>query len=149
MEDYSLISEYLKQNKIEKARKIIEKYYGNNLKLYFYYLGLSYCAEKDFNKAILFLCASKNHGLNNYVLAYNLGVAYLGKKEYESAEKYFMESVTLNKNFSSNYINLAYINLKKGDAKGAYRIIKSALTFLDDIDLLNIEKKLLRNLLVN
>jgi tetratricopeptide (TPR) repeat protein len=138
------ISNYLKQKQVQRARKLIEASYKTNLKLYYYYLGLSFCAEKDFNKAILYLILSKNHGLENHLVYYNLGVSYLGQGDMDTAEQYFSESLKLKSDFINSYINLAYISNKKGDSKKAYRIIKTALALSDDSELQNIEKKLLK-----
>jgi tetratricopeptide (TPR) repeat protein len=144
LENTSVISSYLKQKKTQKARKLIEVSFKDNLKLYFYYLGLSYCAEKEYSKAIVYLNLSKDHGLRNHLLYYNLGVSFLGHGDLDMAEKHFSESLNLNRDFINSYINLAYISNKKGDNKKAYRIIKSALAVSDDSELQNIEKRLLK-----
>jgi uncharacterized protein HemY len=133
MNDVTSISKLIKRNRTEEARKAIAKYYRNDLKMYFYYLGISFLPEKDYNKVILFLNTSRLNGFRNYLLHYNLGIAYLGKEDYKSAEENFIES----------------INLKRNNSKKAYRVIKTALTLSDDSRLIAIEKKLLRDLSSN
>jgi tetratricopeptide (TPR) repeat protein len=149
MEDVALICDCLKNNKTDVARVLIEKTLKHDLKLYYYYLGLSCSTDKDYNKAILFFNASINNGLNNFLLSYNLGVAHLGKKDYDRAEKYFNYCIEQNNEYVNAYINLAYIYMKKGDLKRAYRVIKTAESVCNDDRILDIEKKLLNSLLSN
>jgi uncharacterized protein HemY len=146
MKGANSISELLSKNRTAEARKVIEKYYKDNPKLYFYYLGISFLPEKDYNKVILFLGVSKNKGLNSYLLYYNLGLAYLNKEDYKNAEENFKESIDLNRNFLNSYINLAHIYVKRNDNKKAYRIIKTALVCSDDSRLYSIEKALLKRI---
>lgn len=144
MDINEVIIRLIKDNKIESAMEIIEREYKNNLKLYNYYTALSYCKVGNYKDAILLFNYAKNKGLNYYLLYYNLGVACLEENDYYNAEKNFCKVIELNKSYSKTYLNLAYIKLKGGDLKSAYRIVKLGLSFCNDTELKRAETKLLK-----
>ena len=83
----TVISSLLKENRISYARNIINENFDSNHKLFYYYMGLSYCCDRNYNKAIIFFNKAKEKGLDNYLINYNLGTAYLETQKYKMAEE--------------------------------------------------------------
>lgn len=144
MENDFIVLKLLKENKIENAKKIINNIYFNNKKKYNYYMGLICCFENRYSEAIKHFNCAIEFGYSNYLVYYNLGVAYLEINSLKPAENCFLKSIYKNNSFSKSYINLAYIYIKNGDNKKAYRIIKTCLAFTDSEQIEEIEKKLLK-----
>ena len=144
----TVISSLLKENKISYARNIIHENFNSNHKLFYYYMGLSYCCDKDYNKAIIFLKEAKEKGLDNYLINYNLGTAYLEIKNYRKAEECLLYSINKNKQYVNNYINLSYIYCMECNYKKAYRIIKYGISMnAANEKLSNIEPVLLKKIM--
>lgn len=140
----TVISSLLKENRISYARNIINENFDSNHKLFYYYMGLSYCCDRNYNKAIIFFNKAKEKGLDNYLINYNLGTAYLETQKYKMAEECLLCSLNKNKQYVNNYINLSYIYCLEQNYKKAYRIIEYGVAVNDDNEKLdNIEKMLI------
>jgi Flp pilus assembly protein TadD len=148
MEYNKIILKLISDQQLNNARRFIYKiYFNNDKKLYYYYTGLSYCAEKDYSRALVLFEASANNGLDEYLLHYNIGVALLESNDLEAAEKAFHKAICLNNNLIAAYQNLAHIFMKRSDIHSAYRIIKTCNSLTSNDELINMEKHLLTKLL--
>lgn len=143
MDKDTISSDIFNSANMNNARIFIKSFYKNNPKLLFYYLALSYCKEKDYNRAMEYFNSAIKEGLNNYLIYYNLGVLYLERSEFIKSEIYLKKSIELNKQFDKSYINLAFIYYKTGDIKRAYRTIKMGTSYNQNHILAEIERKLL------
>jgi tetratricopeptide (TPR) repeat protein len=144
----TVISSLLKENKLSCARNMIKENLSSDKKLFYYYMGLSYCCDRDYNKAVYYFKEARNKGLDNYLINYNLGTAYLEIHEYKAAEEYFLYSINKNRQYENSYINLSYIYCMNNDYKKAYRIIKYGISMNRTSEKLNhIETVLLKNII--
>ncbi|MDF2673291.1 MAG: tetratricopeptide repeat protein [Clostridiales bacterium] len=143
MDRIDISSDIFKNTNMNSTRLIIRRCYKNNSKLLFYYLALSYCKEKNYDKAIGYFKSSLNEGLSNYLIYYNLGVAYLESSDFAKAEIFLKKSIELNNEYEKSYINLAFVYYKTGDIKKAYRTVKLGTIYNKNPELRRIEKKLL------
>lgn len=137
------IIKYINESDIDYAKKLIQKNFENNERLYNYYMGLCYCYEKKYTLAIYYFKEAIYNGLINSVAYYNLGTCYLEIEKFELAKECFKKSIELDYKFISSYINLAYIYYVNNDYKEAYKIIKLCLSYNENDKLKDIEKKLL------
>ena len=145
----TVISSLLKDNKISHARNIIHENFDSNHKLFYYYMGLSYCCDRDYNKAIVFFKKAKEKGLDNYLINYNLGTAYLETEKYKMAEECLLYSLNKNRQYVNNYINLSYIYCLECNYKKAYRIIKYGIAVNEANEKLNNVENILLKKIVN
>lgn len=137
------IIKFINEDDVNYAKKLIEKNFKDNYKLYNYYMGLCCCCEKKYFSAIYHFNEAIKNGLINAVIYYNLGTAYLETGNYKLAKECFLNCIELDFKFTNSYINLAYIYYINKDFKAAYRIIKLCLSYSDDDKIKDIEKKLL------
>lgn len=143
MDSIDISSDIFKNSNMNHTRLILNKCYKSNTKLLFYYLALSYCKEKNYDKAIGYFKSALNEGLRNYLIYYNLGVAYLESSDFVNSEIFLKKSLELNCEFEKSYINLAFVYYKTGDIKKAYRTVKLGTIYNMNPELGRIEKKLL------
>jgi Flp pilus assembly protein TadD len=141
-----MIIKYIGEMELNKARKIIRSCYKNNYKMQYYYLGLTFCSEKQYTRALCMFKASETNGLNNGLLYYNMGVAYLELKETCQAEMNFIKAISLDNYHVNSYMNLGYIYCKSGDFKSAYRILKSGAAKTENPSLIRISDKIYSNI---
>lgn len=137
------ILDCIKTGRTDKARKLIEERLLNNPEEYFYCLALCCCAEKSYNSSIFYFKCSISSGLKHYLVYYNMGIAYMELGNNTKAEECLKQSIALNNRFTKSYMSLSRIYLIAGNRKKSYRIIKEALSVIDDPELSEIEKKLL------
>jgi len=137
------ILDYIKTGKTDKARKMIEEGLADRPEEYFYCLALCCCVEKSYSSSIFYFKCSISSGLKHYLVYYNMGIAYMEIGNNAKAEECFKESIVLNNRFKKTYMSLSRIYLLSGNKKKAYRVIKEALSIIDDPELSEIEKKLL------
>lgn len=143
MKNSNEIINFIKSNNIELARNRIQQYYKDSKGQYFYYMGLSFCAEGDFSKAVDCFKKAEKSGLIDYKLFYNIGTSSIEIEDYSMAEVYFKKSLKLNNGYEECYINLAYLYYRLGDVKRAYRTIKSGMTNCSGNKLKYIELRLI------
>lgn len=143
------ILENIKKQKIRCATKLIERSFSINDPKYFYYKALCSYAKKNLKDAVAYLNLALEKDLNNYLVYYNLGVVNIELKRENLAIENFRKSLKCNNTYEKSYINLAYIYFNNGDKRSALRIIKEGITHTSSKELIDIEKKLLTNILTN
>lgn len=141
MEETQEIINLIKGNKIYKARKKIYELFKNNLKLFYYYIALTYCAEGQYEFAVECFKLSIRNGLNSYIAYYNLGVSYIEINENKKAVDCFVNSIKFKKDYLKSYLCLIDLLNNLGENKNAYRVLKTATIYCESQYVYIIEKK--------
>lgn len=113
-------------NFLSKMIKDKPDYYGAYIHLGAYYLSIKRFneAEEAFKTALKYTGDEDRHIVMN-----NFCALYLEKGDYVKAEKYCLESIELNKEYSLSYNNLVSIYLETGDLNKSYILIQEAIKY--------------------
>lgn len=147
MDKVVLICSLIKEKKEFEARRILKSNFIRDSRLFNYYMGLSYLSESNFKKADYYFSAAEDYGLYNFLFFYNYGLTCLELKKTAKAKELFKTSIRLNKEHKESYLSLSYILESEGYLKEAYRVLKCCLCYLNDIELLKYEEKLLNKII--
>lgn len=117
--------DYLENQDYESAKKIFTKEISLDPYSGYFYRGLTYLDEEDFNKAINDLKSALNYKKTSDVYYY-LGLSYLGNEEYDTAIDVLKKSCEIKKNFENvHYLGVAYIGAE--DYYNAIKLFDEAL----------------------
>ncbi len=95
--------------------------------LYYYDIGMSALAAKNYSEAIANFFIATQRAPNEPKVWNALGIAYMEVFEYEKAESAFRRALEVDKKFTEARLNLGMMYFRKKDYENALREIRTAL----------------------